>query len=413
MLISFKCENFRSIRDLQELSMISGETRNHPEQITSFGEIGILKSALIYGGNGSGKSNIYKAIRFSRDVIMSHTELKKFPSQEYKLDKRYSNKNSLFEYEIIIEGIFYRYGFEILLSEFKIINEWMDQIDKNLNTVEIFRRTDDNCCYRNKKIDCSIDKLFIWNVKNKEFSNDKNNATIKIIFDWFWNSLAVLKPSGSLLWDFDFDNEENLEKMTKILSTFDTGILDLKFIKHENGDETLKRVNNIRTKNLNSKIIRGNNVVYKEVEYDQALVLRGIHGESERIPINSNEESDGTMQLINLAPILISDDKDITYVIDEFDRCLHPEVVYYFIKWFLNKNYKFSKQLIITTHEPRLLDQDLIRRDEIWFVDKSKDGSSELLPLDRYKIRFDKKLDKPYFKGYFGGIPKIKLPNDL
>ena len=95
------------------------------------------------------------------------------------------------------------------------------------------------------------------------------------------------------------------------------------------------------------------------------------------------------------------------------DRYLHAMAVYAFVEWFMKKNYKINKQLIIITHNTHLLDQDLIRRDEIWFTQKDHEGSTELYSLDDYNVRFDKKIEKAYLEGNFKGIPNIKLPDDL
>jgi transporter len=117
-----------------------------------------------------------------------------------------------------------------------------------------------------------------------------------------------------------------------------------------------------------------------------------------------DEESDGTVRLLDLLEILLSDDKK-TYIIDELDRCLHPSLSYKFIKTFLQKAEKFNIQLIVTTHESRLLDFDLLRRDEIWFVNKSSSGESDIYSLEEYNERFDKKIDKAYLEGRYGGVP--------
>ncbi len=136
-----------------------------------------------------------------------------------------------------------------------------------------------------------------------------------------------------------------------------------------------------------------------------------MHGDT-NFPVNLNEESDGTLRIMKLSPILFRNDVDCTYIIDEFDRTLHPSVVYGFVKWFLSQKYDSHKQLIITTHNLHLLDQDLVRRDEIWFVQKDSEGATSLYSLDDFKVRFDKNIEKAYLEGHFRGIPEISLPGD-
>lgn len=94
-----------------------------------------------------------------------------------------------------------------------------------------------------------------------------------------------------------------------------------------------------------------------------------------------------------------------TYVVDELDRCLHPSLTYKFIETFLQKAANSNIQLIVTTHESRLMDFDLLRRDEIWFVNKKETGVTDIYSLEEYNERFDKKIDKAYLEGRYGGVP--------
>lgn len=117
-----------------------------------------------------------------------------------------------------------------------------------------------------------------------------------------------------------------------------------------------------------------------------------------------NEESEGTIRLLDLAEILLTKEKNKVFVIDELDRCLHPQVTVKFISLFLERAKKYNNQLIVTTHESRLLDFEILRRDEIWFVNKDENGS-KLYSLEQYNERFDKKIDKAYLDGRYGGVP--------
>ena len=153
--------------------------------------------------------------------------------------------------------------------------------------------------------------------------------------------------------------------------------------------------------------------IFRQGEDGRLEAFRFKHGAAPGFPVNLNEESDGTLRIMKLSPILFRDDKDCTYIIDEFDRTLHPVVVKGFLKWFLNKQYSSHKQFIMTTHTAHLLDQDLIRRDEIWFVQKDSEGATSLYSLDDYKVRFDKAIEKAYMEGHFRGIPDIILPEDV
>jgi AAA15 family ATPase/GTPase len=121
-----------------------------------------------------------------------------------------------------------------------------------------------------------------------------------------------------------------------------------------------------------------------------------------------SEESDGTRRLFDLLDILISNEKNKVYIIDELERSLHPKLTYKFVELFFNHLKQNNIQLIFTTHESTILDQDLVRRDEVWFVERDKDNVSKLYSLDRFKERYDKKLSKAYLEGRYGAIPVFK-----
>ena len=416
MLVNFRCSNFRSIKDEVELSSISGNTQNHEERIKRVGDTGILKLILLFGANGSGKSNVFKAIRFSRDLIINHPDAISSSVQPYTLDKSYVQKPSMFEYEILIDKRFFRYGFEAVLFEgCKIVSEWFEEIMAEGEDRVIFTRDGNRCtCEGYDETDTVRDNtLYLRERINREHRSEKNKFTknteeIKMVIDWFTNKLAVVKPSDSLRWDFDFDDPEKVRALGEVISKFDVGVGKIGFFEHMAGDEELQAEQNMRTSTAGTKTMRGKNSVFKRYEDGYTEVLRFEHGNND-VDLRAYDESDGTNRLFDLAPILVNDDKNVTYVVDELDRCLHPDVVYGFIEWFLKKKYKHDVQLITTTHQTMLMDQDIIRRDEIWFVEKDAEGSSTLFSGDDFSVRSDLKLEKAYREGRFGGKPNVNM----
>ncbi|MDR2827882.1 MAG: AAA family ATPase [Acholeplasmatales bacterium] len=125
-------------------------------------------------------------------------------------------------------------------------------------------------------------------------------------------------------------------------------------------------------------------------------------------------ESDGTMRIIKLLEILLNENSENIYLLDELDRCLHPQLTLKFVQLFLEKcgNNMNKNQLIVTSNASILLDLNVLRRDEIWFTEK-KNGESIIYSLERYNERFDKKVDKAYLDGRYGGVPVFEpyLPN--
>ena len=121
------------------------------------------------------------------------------------------------------------------------------------------------------------------------------------------------------------------------------------------------------------------------------------------------DESDGTQRIFDYIPLildLIQGDK--VFVIDEMERSLHPALMRKLIELFFKYSNNISTQLIFTTHESTLMDQDLLRRDEIWLIEKNGDGVSSLNRLDeKFSLRFDKELERSYLKGLFGASPNF------
>lgn len=425
MLLGFRCKNYRSIRDEQSLSMLAGPTKNLSQHITSIGGFDILKATVIYGANGAGKSNIFKAIRFSSQVIIKNRP-DYGPHDTFQTLVNSENEPSMFEYEIEIKGRFFRYGFEMILRDRKVVGEWL---------YEFFPEEDDRLIFlRNSKDIVSFEgderkfeningELFIHNARRKDFwfGKTKDRFDVHSVQSWFWGSLAVIGPESSMLWDLDFGREDVVKGITDVVSRFDTGITGSDFIRHGVGDEPIDIVVNSRI-NSKSSIYKGNYGIFKDDGKSPVLAFRFKHGykDGEEFFVNLNEESDGTLRIMKLSPIIFYDETqrdkyegdDITYIVDEFDRTLHPAVVYGFLKWFLMKRYKTHKQLIMTTHTSGLLDQDLLRRDEIWFTQKDSSGATSLYSLDDYKVRFDKKIEKAYLEGYFQGMPEVMLPDE-
>ena len=124
-----------------------------------------------------------------------------------------------------------------------------------------------------------------------------------------------------------------------------------------------------------------------------------------------DEESDGTLRLLDLIPVLdsVDDSRNTVIIIDELDRSLHPNLIYDFITIFLQAI--THRQIIVTTHESGLLDLDLVRRDEVWFIEKDQYGSSSVYSLEEFAPCYDKDIRKGYMLGRFGAVPVISQPN--
>jgi AAA15 family ATPase/GTPase len=149
------------------------------------------------------------------------------------------------------------------------------------------------------------------------------------------------------------------------------------------------------------------NIRIKENSEPEITTLVLKHGKS-IFDFNFSEESDGTKRLFDLIDMLMTKRQDTVFVVDELERSLHPKLTEHFLKLFMEVHDVVRMQLIFTTHEDTIMDQELFRRDEIWFVERDADNASKIYSLDRFKERYDKKLSKAYLDGRYGAIPVFR-----
>lgn len=439
MLLNFRFKNFLSFKELTEFSMIPSQVRSLKQHLKKVNEeISVLNFASIYGANAAGKSNFIKALQFSQTLIVSSEEkIRKSVVKEsyYKGEILFKEKNSDFEFDLIIGEEIFTYGFSINLFNFEIKSEWLY---KRVNNEDIKLYEIDHS--KEIKIDdISLENLQINENDRERFGvyiSDANKSSslflqyinaverkvdysieLYRVYEWFSNSMEVISTYDGAKGSEDaFLNEEDTGKLADFLKNFGTGIeriereviskQDIDDINRKSIDSLADRLIDIN-KQDESKIAAGmvqtnENIYFFSIDDKDELVIERIYfiheGTSSKFPLRA--ESDGTRRLIEMYGVL-NTVKDKVYIIDEIDRSFHPNLTYEFIKRALSNS---KIQLIVTTHEDRLLDLKLLRRDEIWFVDKLN-NESRLYSLEDYKVRFDKDIMKDYLSGKYGSIP--------
>ena len=450
MLRRFNVKNFMSFNEREdgkseEFSMIPGKVRNKPDHIIGEGNSKLVKFAAIYGANASGKSNIVKALNCMRKIVVTGNT-KGFTDKYCKISAQNKNLPSYFEVEIVIDNKVFSYGFEVILQESRFLSEWLYELRDNGNDILIFERDTSNSSIKTKKEWESkndlMQHLTVYSsdlaTNNKSMfltymNRDKTSFydsfpevdAIKNVYQWFIATLNITFPSNAVGYSY-FVNSDDLTKATKIISAFGTGIYKCvpttlsiedfykkipKEIEHhlkEDVEDSRLRVdsdsNKVEKINFVAAIL-GDLYMISIDKKDGTICNKITFFHSENgLPYSFSEESDGTQRLWELLDLLLSDE-DETYVIDEIDRCLHPSMTYKFVETFFKFADKTKKQLIVTTHESRLLDFDLLRRDEIWFTDKRNSGETDIYSLEEFNARFDQKIDKAYLEGRYGGVP--------
>ncbi|MBQ0064668.1 MAG: ATP/GTP-binding protein [Firmicutes bacterium] len=450
MLKRFNVKNFLSFSEREdgyseEFSMIPGNARYKKEHLYTNGTEKVLKFAAIYGANAAGKSNVVKALDFMRKVICMGIP-KRITEKYCKTDIANKEKPSYFEVELILDNHNYSYGFEIILSQGKIVSEWLVEFKSDNSEKELFvRDVEHGTCNilgwnQNKVLSERLDIfgqqiaedtsiLFLSEMnrnKNKFYVEFPDAQILNKIYKWFEKSLDINLPDEPISNYFYLGKGDNVDEICRMIAAFGTGITNyavvnvgkeklLDGMSPENRNDLeelierfLMKINAFPDDNRGIRMfLRSRKEFFiVSLEKDQKPkfeTIRFYHGNKE-FTFGLDEESDGTIRLLDLLEVLLSDEEK-TYVIDELDRCLHPCLTYKFIETFLNVMRKKNIQLIVTTHESRLLDFDLLRRDEIWFVDKRKTGESDIYSLEEYNTRLDFKIDKAYLEGRYGGVP--------
>ncbi len=449
MLIRFNVRNFLSFsaRDdgnTEEFSMIAGKVRSKKEHIYDDGKIKLLKFAAVYGANAAGKSNLVKAMNFMKQVVLSglpdgHTE------KYCKVDPANKNKASYFEIEIMLGKKYYSYGFEVLLSHSKFTSEWLVELHPDNTEKILFSRNIAKGVYEfngdlarrglKQKLDVyaediiddgSVLFLSIMNQNKRNlYQSYKSAVVLRNVYLWINNSLDINYPDQPISDYMYLSRTDKVNEVCRIISAFGTGITGFRMV-----DVSVEKVLRRMPKSLQERIfanLEQQQVKVRENNHIESvnMIMRSLmdffvisvdgtdnikcktiefsHGTKD-VLFNLDEESDGTVRVLDLLEILIAGEGK-TYVIDELDRCLHPSLTYKFVDTFLQLAEKKDIQLIVTTHESRLMDFDLLRRDEIWFIDKKNTGESDIYSLEEYNARFDQKIDKAYLEGRYGGVP--------
>lgn len=403
--------------------------------------VSLLKNAVIYGANASGKSNLIKVFRFVQYCLKNAVPIN--CSEMYcKTEQANEAKPSSFELTFTDGNLFYAYGFSVLLKNRKIVAEWLYQINKDDHPKVLFERQenqkpqlgdmsemDEADVFRIRTyledFDEKSSTLFLsFMNRDKKYLPESKLSYFSTVYHWLVDNIDVFSPSSSVEHFEYYYDTATLELINKVIQVFDTGISEV-FIKEISLDEmenelpsgVFKQIMEDLRERLDlheEKKIRASlryrdsffNVSSSEDGRFNVTTINLRHRQSS-FDFKFREESDGTRKIFDLLDILLNKSENKVYVIDELERSLHPNLTVEFIK-LLNKRVSDKRvQLIFTTHETSILGQDLFRRDEIWFVEKDSANQSRLYSLDRFKERYDKVLRKAYLEGRYGAIPNL------
>ena len=443
MLIKLSVENFKSFDQKEELYMVSSSkmqgNKNHRMKIK---QTQLLKNAVVYGANASGKSNLVTAFAFIKTTLMEGLPVGS--ANDFCRNKEANKeRESVFELQFTVGDTFYAYGFSAILSQRKITEEWLFELMQDGGAHQLFIREGNNApvlgddvrlstaeksrftVYSEDFIDQGT-RLFLTEMnRGKKYARNSRLLFFPETFNWIMNNIIVINPNIGISNTEAYYNDESLENISKLIQTFDTGITDIK-TRQITVDEMSKMIpvevvqgifshlkmqmqmTNMPGIQMTWRVEGGffNIRIQGNAEPEiTTLVLK--HGKSV-FDFSFVEESDGTKRLFDLIDMLLTDRPDTVFVVDELERSLHPKLTEHFLKLFMEAHDGVRMQLVFTTHEDTIMDQSLFRRDEIWFVERNADNASKIYSLDRFKERYDKKLSKAYLEGRYGAIPVFR-----
>lgn len=445
MFIGFSVSNFLSFKTTQTMSMIASKVARHKQHILMGNGKKVLKTGLIYGANAGGKSNFIKAIDFSRDIILEGLEQVDLNKKYFRIDTSNYKVPGVFEYRLMTQsGKEYSYGIAISYAEKEIISEWLIRIEKNGSETFVFNRdinedreniTESEIKYENRE------EAIRWQVYLEDFGKNISDSLKKKtilsdiaersgkqvgifkeildVYNWF-QSIIILFPTSQYSGLNQMIEKENVRQFfSKMMQYFDTGIMSVESkqgpmdfdkifegIPAEYAEKLKIKISNDITNE--SVLCKVNNQIYSLKKDDDGNIITTKmmqnHGNGQDL-FEYADESDGTKRLFDLIPLFYEHNGNRVIFIDEIDRSLHTNLTRRFLELFYKLTERDNSQLIATTHDSNLLDLDLIRQDEIWFVERVKDQSSRMYSLNRYKERYDKRVDKEYLLGRYEAVP--------
>lgn len=402
MLLEFKCSNHRSIKEEVKFSMIAGSDNTSEELLKGFGNFRVLRSAVIYGANGSGKSNFISALSFMRDLVSN--SINHQPGQGvFQARHKLSEEETPSEYSIqfVRNDIRYAYGFSV--KQNLIQDEYLYYFPKG-RQVKIFERNglEIRPGDRYKGVfDVSIsilkdNRLFLSCAAN--YSNIKE---IEEAFMFFNTDIVMYNPEINNWTEYSIELMQNNDMIKKvfvnILRALGTGAKDVKVklekIKLTDLPQELQLPDAL--KNLLGA--QEGNRIEAKVVYDQFEVDL------------MTEESTGVKRLFQMiCPIIDILNKGKILICDELEASLHESVIFQIVQLFQYYQKDKFAQLIFSTHDTSLLDTDLFRRDQVWFTQLNKERATDLYSLVEIKnVRKSENLEKGYVSGKYGAIPML------
>lgn len=444
MLIRFSTSNYRSFKSKAVFSMVASKVTRHPDHVRELGDVRVLKSSFMFGANAGGKTNFVRAMNFARRIILGGIDSVSCDRRYFRLANE-RDDTGVFQFDLYTEGHFYSYGFAVSYAKASFVSEWLYRIDPGRKDVCLFSRVMEDG--KNPVLDFDFEltaeeksrfdvyaadslsagmrqTLFLVDIAKRSWDNLPIAREFATVRDWF-ERLVIIFPwmqcPGS---EVATGQDRKVNELEGLLRHFDTGVDALAKVDVDYEDFLSKLSKrdmdefkqSVLQKFSHDAGIRSvafhmlqNRYVLDRDDFGDMHLRRVVsdHGNANDL-FERNDESDGTKRLFDLLPLSRVFRGDAVVVIDELDRSLHTHATTEFVHMFFERSKGAGAQLIATTHDAEILDLNLLRQDEIWFVERDNDHSTQIYPLTKFKARFDKDVKKDYLLGRYGALPIFK-----
>lgn len=414
MLVQFSVKNFRSISEKQTLSMVTESADGKDEDVLSTGFNAVpkvRKTAAILGGNGSGKSNLLKAMIFAKDFV--RTSFKDTQSgQRIKYSPFLFSKNahkqpSEFEFVFVHKGYLFQYGFS--LDSVRVHDEWLfatplSSKKQKAQTWFVRNKEAPDKSYVDKNIP---GKKELWKESTRSNSlflstaAHNNSKYFEIPLEWISYYLRVILNPENMQGDFStkkIKDDKYKAKLIEFMRQFDDQCSNFTIEESKLNDTELDEMKEFLSPNLIDNMKNKN---FEKVYASHTL----IDGSTYSLPLD--EESQGTVRLFAFAgPILDTLQNGFTLVVDELHNSLHPLAMKKIVKTYKsNKLNKNKAQFIFTTHETNIMDD--MNKDQLWLVEKNRMGETNIKSIDEFKTERTGSYSGRYLSGRYGAVPNI------
>ncbi len=440
MLIRFQVKNLYSFEEETEFNLLTNDSEHLPHHKKHCNGVDFLRLSAIYGANASGKSNFVRAIGLLQNIVKKGKIIEEVSDYKFKLSKEALTKPISLAIELLSNSKMYYYT--LTFDQKKILNETLVETFKDKEDRIVFERSLTNERQEIPFIESEVknekERMFLELLSDKLLSKDEllltfltqkypnEYADIDNVFEWFSDVLIVLNSNFKIRGiAHKFDKHDSIVKFVNtFIPTLSTGIQRIEVQKKEiqgDSDDMKHLKDNIKDDQeqlfTNTNPDTGEEITFVMEENDKIFAKRifteHLDKEGHKVFFPFGWESDGTKRLLEYTPLINGViNAEVVFVVDEIERSIHPMMIKELIRK-ISSDTSAQGQLIFTTHESCLLDQEILRTDEIWFTQKDKGGATHMYSLSDFNISNTANIEDGYLNGRYGGIPFLSNLKEL